>query len=274
MSQPSRNGMTRFQLWFVLTALWTVSGTAHAQNRPPISSATEKAESEKPIDVREHYTKYEYRIPMRDGTKLFTAVYVPKDQSTTYPFLVNRTPYSVSVADNADGSRHYGVDHFPPATRHLGPSEDFDRAGYIFVFQDVRGRYESEGKFVEMFPHNDHKQGTDVDTSSDMHDTVDFLLKNVPNNNGKVGIWGISYPGFLTSASIIDSHPAIKAASPQAPMTDIYMGDDTYHGGAFMLAATFGFYTVFKPQDNPTRQTRQVAGLVRLRNAGRLRVLS
>ena len=230
----------------------------HAQNRPPVSSAPDKAESEKPIDVREHYTKYEYRIPMRDGVKLFTAVYVPKDQSTTYPFLVNRTPYSVGSADGADGSRNYGEDHFPPETRHLGPSEDFDRAGYIFVFQDIRGRYESEGKFVEMFPHlDDKKSNADVDPSSDMHDTVDFLLKNVPNNNGKVGIWGISYPGFFTSASIIDSHPAIKAASPQAPMTDIYMGDDTYHGGAFMLAATFGFYSVFGPQDNPTADPKK-----------------
>ena len=234
-------------------ALLLGGSVLHAQNRPPVSSAPDKAESEKPIDIREHYTKYEFRIPMRDGVKLFTAVYVPKDQSTTYPFLVNRTPYSVGAADGADGSRNYGEDHFPPETRHLGPSEDFDRAGYIFVFQDIRGRYESEGKFVEMFPHiDDKKSNADVDPSSDMHDTVDFLLKNVPNNNGKVGIWGISYPGFFTSASIIDSHPAIKAASPQAPMTDIYMGDDTYHSGAFMLAATFGFYSVFGPQDNPT----------------------
>ncbi len=229
-----------------------------AQNRPPVSSTTDKAPSEKPIDIREHYTKYEYRIPMRDGVKLFTVVYVPKDQSTTYPILVNRTPYSVAATDGADGSHNYGEDHYPPETRHLGPSEDFDRAGYIFVFQDIRGRYESEGKFVEMFPHlDDKKSAADVDPSSDMHDTVDFLLKTVPNHNGKVGIWGISYPGFLTSASIIDSHPAIKAASPQAPMTDIYMGDDTYHGGAFMLAATFGFYTVFGPQDTPTPEPKK-----------------
>ena len=162
---------------------------------------------------------------MRDGVHLFTAVYVPKDASVAYPFLVNRTPYSVGP---------YGEDQY---RKSLGPSEAFDRSGYIFVFQDVRGRYMSEGKFLEMRPHIDVKQtNNDVDDSSDMYDTVEWLLHNVPNNNGNVGIWGISYPGFFTSASIIDSHPAIKAASPQAPMTDLFMGDDAYHGGAFMLA--------------------------------------
>jgi putative CocE/NonD family hydrolase len=141
------------------------------------------------------------------------------------------------------------VDHY---RTHLGPSPDFDRSGYIFVFQDVRGRYMSEGKFVEMHPHIDNKKSDkDVDDASDMHDTIDWLLKNVPNNNGNAGIWGISYPGFYTSASIIDSHPALKAASPQAPMTDLFMGDDAYHGGAFMLDANFGFYAFFKPQDSP-----------------------
>jgi putative CocE/NonD family hydrolase len=203
---------------------------AWAQAKPP-----------EEFNVREHYTKYEYRIPMRDGVHLFTSVYVPKDASVAYPFLVDRTPYSVAP---------YGEDQYRPS---LGPSEAFERAGYIFVYQDVRGRYMSEGKFLEMRPHIDAKRSQqDVDDSSDMYDTVDWLLRNVPNNNGKVGIWGISYPGFFTSASIIDSHPAIKAASPQAPMTDLFMGDDAYHGGAFMLAANFGFYSAFKPLDNPT----------------------
>jgi putative CocE/NonD family hydrolase len=190
--------------------------------------------------VKEHYTKYEYRIPMRDGVHLFTSVYVPKDSSRTYPFLINRTPYSVGP---------YGVDHY---RQRLGPASDFDTAGYIFVFQDVRGRYMSEGTFVEMRPHiDDKKSKQDVDDASDLYDTIDWLLKNVPNNNGNAGIWGISYPGFYTSASIIDSHPALKAASPQAPMTDLFMGDDAYHGGAFMLAANFDFYSSFKPQQNP-----------------------
>ena len=191
-------------------------------------------------DLKGHYTKYEYRIPMRDGVHLFTSVYVPKDSSHSYPFLIDRTPYSVGP---------YGVDLY---RTQLGPSPDFDKAGYIFVFQDVRGRYMSEGQFIEMRPHIDNKKSNqDVDDSSDLHDTIDWLLKNVPNNNGNAGIWGISYPGFFTSASIIDSHPALKAASPQAPMTDLFLGDDAYHGGAFMLAANFGFYSSFKPQENP-----------------------
>jgi len=196
--------------------------------------------------VRAHYTKYEYRIPMRDGVRLFTAVYVPKvsafaDDPGPYPFLMDRTPYSVAP---------YGEDCY---LSRLGPSDEFERSGYIFVYQDVRGRWMSEGTFVEMHPAIDVKKSPqDVDESSDTYDTVEFLLKNVPNNNGKVGIWGISYPGFYTSASIIDSHPAIAAASPQAPMTDLFLGDDSYHGGAFMLAAGFGFYApFFHVQQNP-----------------------
>jgi hypothetical protein len=201
-----------------------------AQNRPDAPE----------FDVKAHYTKYEYRIPMRDGVRLFTAVYLPKDGSRAYPFLIDRTPYSVSP---------YGVDLY---RKNLGPSPDFDKSGYVFVFQDVRGRYMSEGTFVEMRPHIDNKKSKqDVDESSDLYDTIDWLLKNVPNNNGKAGIWGISYPGFFTAASIIDSHPALKAASPQAPMTDLFMGDDAYHGGAFMLDANFGFYVFFTPQENP-----------------------
>jgi uncharacterized protein len=191
--------------------------------------------------VRAHYTKYEYRIPMRDGKRLFTAVYVPKDESGgPYPFLMDRTPYSVGP---------YGEDKYPA---RLGPSDEFEKSSYIFVYQDVRGRWMSEGEFLEMRPHIDQKKSPqDVDDASDTSDTIDFLIKHVANNNGKVGIWGISYPGFYTSASIIDSHPALVAASPQAPMTDLFLGDDAYHGGAFMLAANFGFYASFRPQKNP-----------------------
>ena len=195
--------------------------------------------------VRAHYTKYEFRIPMRDGKHLFTAVYVPKSNAFAdkgpYPFLMDRTPYSVAP---------YGEDQYP---KRLGPSDEFEKAGYIFVYQDVRGRWMSEGEFIEMRPHIDNKKGTqDVDDASDTHDTIDFLLKHVPDNNGKVGIWGISYPGFYTSASMIDSHPALVAASPQAPMTDLFLGDDGYHGGAFMLSANFGFYgPFFHPQTEP-----------------------
>jgi uncharacterized protein len=222
--------MLRRNPTILLLGLVSLSGALFAQTRPDTPD----------YDVKEHYTKYEYKIPMRDGAKLFTSVYVPKDGSRPYPFLISRTPYSVAP---------YGVDQY---RSQLGPSPDFDRAGYIFVFQDVRGRFMSEGTFTEMRPHIEAKKSSkDVDDSSDLYDTIDWLLKNIPNNNGKAGIWGISYPGFFTSASIMDSHPALKAASPQAPMTDLFMGDDAYHGGAFMLGANFGFYSQFKPQANP-----------------------
>ena len=213
------------------------NGVAIAQQPPPVAPPE--------YSLKEHYTKYEYRIPVRDGKHLFTAVYTPKDQSKTYPFLMERTPYSAGP---------YGVDFSP---RRLGPAPDFAKAGYIFVVQDVRGRYMSEGTFVEMTPHKPNKNPGDVDESTDMFDSVEWLLKNIPNHNGKVGIWGNSYPGFFVSASIIDSHPAIKAASPQAPVTDLYMNDDSYHNGAFMLAANYGFYTSFKQQKTPTVQPKK-----------------
>jgi putative CocE/NonD family hydrolase len=183
------------------------------------------------------YTKYEFRIPMRDGVQLFTQVYVPKDRAKTYPFLVQRTPFGVSP---------YGQDRY---RSQLGAAPEFDRAGYIFVFQDVRGRFQSQGEFVDMRPHLDHPEPGQTDESTDMADTVDWLLRNVTANNGRVGIWGMSYPGFYAAASIIDSHPAIKAASVQAPMTNLFLGDDAYHNGVFMLAQQFQIYAnYFKPR--------------------------
>lgn len=230
----------------LLLAGEAAAATTHYAN----AALAERAEtgSAGKVSLRSTYTKFEYRIPMRDGTKLFTVVYVPKDGSKTYPFLMNRSPYGSGV--HAQGQSRYGVDYFPAS---LGPSREFEESGYIFVNQDVRGRYMSEGKWQEMTPHLKASRiaGEGVE-SRDMHDTVDWLLKNVAGNNGKVGIWGISYPGFYASASVIDSHPAIKAASPQAPVTDLYMGDDSYHGGAFMLAANFGFYANFTNEANPT----------------------
>ena len=217
--------------------LITVAAPLHIAAQAPPTPPTPPPEDA----VRAHYTKYEFRIPMRDGKRLFTAVYVPKDTAAgPFPFLMDRTPYNVGP---------YGEDRYP---KSLGPSPEFQNSGYIFVYQDVRGRWMSEGEFIEMRPHIDNKKSpSDVDDSSDTYDTIQFLLKNVPNNNGKVGIWGISYPGFYTSASIIDSHPALVAASPQAPMTDLFRGDDSYHGGAFMLSANFGFYVFFYPQKEP-----------------------
>ncbi len=192
--------------------------------------------------VRANYTKYEHRVPMRDGARLFTAVYVPKTCEAPYPILLSRTPYSVSP---------YGVDNYRAA---IGPSEKAMRDGFIIVYQDVRGRYMSEGTWVEVRPHNPAKRGPqDVDESTDTWDTIDWLVKHVPCNNGRVGTWGVSYGGFYVSAGMIDAHPALKAASPQAPVTDYYLGDDSFHNGAFMLAANFGFYASFKPREgDPT----------------------
>ncbi|GIW80845.1 MAG: glutaryl-7-ACA acylase [Gemmatales bacterium] len=193
--------------------------------------------------IKAHYTKYEYRIPMRDGKRLFTAVYVPKDDSRRYPILFKRTPYSV---------RPYGVDRYPS---QLGPSELFARSGYIFAYQDVRGRWMSEGEFVHMRPHLEKKGPKDIDESTDTYDTIDFLVKNVPNNNGKVGMWGISYPGFYVAAGMIDAHPALKAASPQAPVIDWFTGDDWHHNGAFFLAHAFHFLSrhgIYRPK--PTKK--------------------
>jgi uncharacterized protein len=183
--------------------------------------------------VKSHYTKFEYRIPMRDGVKLFTAVYVPKDDSRTYPFLMMRTPYSIDP---------YGADQYK---EDLGPSPVFGREGYIFVYQDVRGCFQSEGEYVNMRPHNPHKGPKEIDESSDTWDTIDWLLKNVPGNNGKVGQWGISYPGFYTAAAMVDAHPALKASSPQAPVTDWFVGDDFHHNGALFLPHFFNFISVF-----------------------------
>lgn len=222
---------------------------AHAAAAAATAAANAADAADAPAwSVREHYTKYEYRIPMRDGVRLFTVVYVPKDSSKPYPFLMDRTPYSVAV--RAGDEAQYGEDYYPTS---LGPSHDFETSGYIFVRQDVRGRFMSEGKWQEMTPHvNPQRAKGEGVESEDMHDTVDWLLKHVPNNNGKVGINGISYGGFYTSSSIIDSHPAIKAASPQAPIADLFMNDDSYHGGAFMLAANFDFYSAFTEEQNPT----------------------
>jgi putative CocE/NonD family hydrolase len=188
-----------------------------------------------PDAVREKYTKYEFEIPMRDGVKLFTSVYVPKDKAAgPFPIMLLRTPYSVAP---------YGVDHYRAS---VGPSEHFQKEGYIVAYQDVRGRYQSQGTWQEVRPHKPVKSNPkDTDESTDTYDSIDWLVKNIKNNNGKVGMWGISYPGFYVSAGMIDAHPALLAASPQAPVTDYYLGDDSYHNGAFMLGANFGFYQSF-----------------------------
>lgn len=192
-----------------------------------------------------NYIKHEYRIPMRDGKKLFTAVYAPRDTAHPYPIMLNRTPYSVAP---------YGPDNYPSA---LGPSVELARDGFIFVYQDVRGRMMSEGEFVNMTPHKDIKKGPeDIDESSDTYNTIDWLVKNIPNNNGNVGMWGISYPGFYAASGMIDAHPALKAVSPQAPIADWFIGDDFHHNGALYLAHAFGFLSGFGyPRPMPTMQS-------------------
>jgi hypothetical protein len=176
------------------------------------------------------YAKAEYQIPMRDGTKLFTAVYAPRDTAQKYPILLTRTPYSIGP---------YGAENY---TRRLGPSALFAREGYIVVYQDVRGKHMSEGKYADIRPHNPNKKTkTDIDEASDTYDTIEWLLKNVPNHNGRVGMWGISYPGFYTTMGILSGHPALKAASPQAPIADWFIGDDDHHNGALFLMDAFSF---------------------------------
>ncbi|HKV33204.1 MAG TPA: CocE/NonD family hydrolase [Pyrinomonadaceae bacterium] len=196
------------------------------------------------VDVKTFYTKTEQQIPMRDGVKLFTSIYAPKDQSQKYPIMLNRTPYSVSP---------YGANAYKDA---LGPSENFQKEKFIFVYQDVRGKFMSEGEWVEVRPYKPKKNGPkDIDESSDTYDTIEWLLKNVPNNNGRVGMWGISYPGFYTSMGVIDAHPALKAASPQAPIADWFIGDDWHHNGTFFLPHAFNFYaTLGKPRPEPTKE--------------------
>jgi len=179
--------------------------------------------------ILEHYNKEEHMIPMRDGIKLYTQVYAPKDASKTYPIMLFRTPYGIPP---------YGKSY----RNSLGPSWLFTEEGFIFVYQDCRGKYKSEGKFVVMKPHKPEKRGPqDTDESSDTYDTIEWLLRNLPNHNGRVGQWGISYPGFHTVMGMIDAHPALKASSPQASPSDMWIGDDFHHNGAFRLMYTFGW---------------------------------
>ncbi|MEM6471341.1 MAG: CocE/NonD family hydrolase [Planctomycetota bacterium] len=225
--------MSRHRLSLLPCLIWFSSVTVGFAQEP---------ESSRAETIRAGFAKYEYMIPMRDGTKLFTAVYVPYDASASnrYPMLMVRTPY---------GSGPYGADQY--RTR-LGPSAEFEEEGFIFVYQDVRGRNLSEGDFVNMRPHIENKSGNQFDESTDTYDTIDWLVKNISYNNGRVGQWGISYPGFYSSAGCIDSHPALKAVSPQAPIADWFF-DDFHRNGAFVLPMAFNFFSRFGvPRPEPT----------------------
>jgi uncharacterized protein len=199
--------------------------------------------------IREYYTKFEVRIAMRDGVHLFTNYYMPEDRSRTWPVLLVRTPYGLAP---------YGVDNTPNddegrPLRQIAPSPDLVRRGYVFVHQDVRGRMMSEGTFMDVRPQRTTSAG--VDESTDAYDTIDWLVKNVPSNNGKVGVWGISYPGFYAAQAAISGHPALRAVSPQAPVTEWYLGDDFHHNGALMVASAFDFDESFgKVRPVPTKK--------------------
>ncbi len=242
-----------------------VVGCAHAGT--PVADSAQCAETEVAADSKEsetkatagtesaieiaayiesHYVKREVQIPMRDGVTLFTSIYLPRDRSAskTYPILMNRTPYSVGP---------YGEDKL---RQTLGPSTELMRDGYIFVYQDVRGRFMSQGEFVNMTPHKGaaRKAGaTDAtDESTDTFDTIEWLLKNLDGHNGRVGQWGISYPGFYAAAGMIDAHPALIAVSPQAPIADWYF-DDFHHHGTFWLPHAFNFLATFgRKREGPT----------------------
>lgn len=199
--------------------------------------------------IKAHYDKIEQYIPMRDGVKLFTSIYIPKDKSQKYPILLNRTPYTVAP---------YGPDKYKNT---LGNFPQMAKEKYIFVYQDVRGKWMSEGVYENIRPTRSKENKALIDESTDTYDTIDWLVKNVSNNNGKVGMYGISYPGFYSTAGLINSHPALKAVSPQAPVTDWFIGDDFRHGGALFLFDAFRFmYTFDAPRPKPTTNANAPKG--------------
>ncbi len=197
--------------------------------------------------VIENYVKQEYRVEMRDGIKLYTIVYSPKDQSEVYPILMQRTPYSIGP---------YGE----RMKRSLSPNKKLQEDKYIFVFQDVRGKFMSEGEFINMRPVlSDYSSTKDVDETTDTWDTVEWLINNIENNNGKVGLYGVSYPGFYTVMGTINAHPAMVCTSPQAPISDWFLWDDMHHNGAFTYAMSFNFFQIFgkrRSEPSTSRGTR------------------
>ena len=193
--------------------------------------------------VRENYYKVEKMLPMRDGISLFTAFYIPKDSSVKHPILLNRTPYSCyPYGDDKLNSRLY-------ETYWL----NYLKEGYIIAIQDVRGRWMSEGEYVDVRPFNPNKKNKEIDEASDTYDAIEWMINNIPGNNKRVGVFGISYPGFYSTMAALSGHPALKAVSPQAPVTDWFQGDDFHHNGAFMLMDAFNFYSGFGlPRPKPT----------------------
>jgi putative CocE/NonD family hydrolase len=201
-----------------------------------------KAQNQDSIWIKNNYTKKEIMIPMRDGVKLFTAVYAPKDATEKHPILIVRTPYSCAP---------YGEENFSAIWNN--PRKYFFKENYIYVIQDVRGRWMSEGQFEDVRPYIPNKKANDIDEATDSYDAIDWMVKNLPNNNGNVGVFGTSYPGFYANIAAHSNHPALKAVSPQAPVSEWFLGDDFHHNGAFMLLDGFNFYSGFgKPRPKPT----------------------
>src|SRR6266850_1134486 len=191
-----------------------------------LATTTGRVVAQTPADTVPGYTASLAMIPTREGVRLHTLIYAPRDQTEPLPFIMLRTPYGV------DGS---GPRNFRGYLKELAAER------YIFVLQDIRGRYGSEGRFVMNRPLHNPKDASGVDESTDTWDTVDWLLKNVPSNNGRVGVLGISYPGWLAAMAGVNPHPGVRAISPQAPMTDTWMGDDFFHNGAFRLSYGFEY---------------------------------
>jgi uncharacterized protein len=195
------------------------------------------------IWVRENYYKIERMLPMRDGVKLFTAFYIPKDSSQKHPILFKRTPYTCQP---------YGENNFNAAL-YNSYWINYLKEGYIIAIQDVRGKWMSEGEYVDVRPFNPNKKGKEFDEASDTYDAIDWMINNIPANNKRVGVFGISYPGFYSTMAALSNHPALKAVSPQAPVTDWFIGDDFHHNGAFMFMDGFNFYSGFgRPRPKPT----------------------
>ncbi len=191
-----------------------------------------RAENQDSTWIVDHYAKQERFITMRDGVKLFTSIYIPTDRTEKHPILITRTPYSCAP---------YGENHFRKFwSNHY---KEYCRENYILVIQDVRGKYMSEGEFIDVRPFNPTKKSNqDIDEASDAYDTIDWLIKNMEGNNGRVGVFGTSYPGFYATQAALCRHPNLFAVSPQAPVTDWFMGDDWHHNGALFLLDAFSFY--------------------------------
>ncbi len=209
----------------------------------PFLTNAQKADS---IWFAQNYIKKEVSVPMRDGVKLFTSIYIPKDKKEKHPILITRTPYSC-----APYGKKYSGEYW------YGYKKNYAKEGYILVTQDVRGRWMSEGEFMNVRPFNPDKKTGEIDESSDTYDTIDWLVKNIDNNNGKAGVFGISYPGFYSTMAAASNHPALKAVSPQAPVTNWFIGDDFHHNGAFFQMDAFDFYSALgfgfgQPHAHPT----------------------